>query len=185
MELYSIFIDGLIVPEYCVEHNIPFDDVLKRFRRMRPNTKIKDWTDSALVKYIIVMFHKKKNKSDKVKYLSSDDEIFEEARKNKIMAANVRGAINRGLKKNPNASPEELATSYIERTKHRIVYTCDQRPLEKVCFDLGIRAEAVRSIFRDLYPEDVRYNMTKEELDDAVKVIVYDVAVNTAYKSKK
>lgn len=189
MEIYNLVIDGLIVPEYCVVHNIPFNDVLKRFRRMRsnPNKKIAKISDLELVKYIIRVFYKNSyDKSDECKFKIGDKGYTKVARENNILPVNLRGAIIRGLNKNPNASVDAIANRYIQKRK-RIghIYTCEQRPLKEVCSDLDLRAQTAECIFREQYPKDVRDYMTQDEIDTAFTEIVYCLAVRKANKRKK
>lgn len=159
-------------------------DIEKCLNRMKKSNNGKKHTDEFLIDYILKTFYKKKrtNSPFKCKYFIDDKPSAEFARENGVLPYNINNAIHRGLKKNPNASAEELAKSYVERTKKRIIYTCDGYPLPIACKRAGVSNSEALKVFHEEYQEPER--MTKEEIDDAFKEIV-GLLKNKPKKAKK
>jgi hypothetical protein len=77
MELNSVMYQGMTVPEYCKENNIPFKSVLEVYRRMINNKKLKI-TEEEMIDYIIkrVQSHIKIGKIKTKKVDENESEMY-------------------------------------------------------------------------------------------------------------
>ena len=173
MELKNMIYGGKLFPDFCIEKNIPFKEFESRFKRMRNNKKLNNYSDEYLIDYIIRNFYKDKQKTNspyKCKYYVGELTATEYARKNGMIPGSVKGAIHSGLLKNPNAEVEELAISFVERNKERIRYTYENYPLTEACRKYHLSYTNIMMVFYEEYPN--REKMTQEEANQAIKEIV-------------
>lgn len=147
-------------------------EIEKRLNRMKKSNNGKIHSDEFLIDYILKSFYKKKgtNSPLKCKYFIDGKPSAEFARENGVLPYNVNNAINRGLKKDPQASVDIIAKSYVERHKRRLILTCNNYPLSIACDMAGVSRYEVVRMFKRKYP-DVKF-MEQEEIDAALVEIV-------------
>ena len=166
MELRSFMYKDMLVPEYCVKRDIPFREVDARYNRMRKNKKLDKFDDEYLVDYIFRTFYPDKPKTNSpynCKYFVDDVPVSEFAKQNKMTVFSVRGAIRRGLKKDPEVDTSRVAKEFVKRSKDKIIYTYENK-----MFNLS-NATVLR-IFHEENPDSDK--MTIEEINAAIKEIV-------------
>lgn len=183
MELKDMSYNGVLIPTFCAEKEIPFKEIEDRFKRMRKNKKLDKYTDEDLIEYIIKTFYSRKiNCPFERKYFVGETPLSEFARKNGVSPYSIKGAVHRGLKKDTNANVEELARAFIERNKNKFMYTYEGYPLSIACRKFGLSNVGVLKIFHDNYPDSD--NMTEEEINYAIKDII-DTLRETGIKKGK
>lgn len=171
MDLRTYIYKEQIFPEYCVINKIPFDDVNERYERMRKNKRLNKYSDDYLIDYIIRTFYSKTTRPQhKSKYYVGDLTATEFAKQNGMLPSSVKGAIYSGLVKNPDASTDELAISFVKRNKDRNKYTYENYPLTYACRKYHLSYANIMKVFYEEYPN--KDKMTQSEVDAAIKEIV-------------
>lgn len=173
MELRSFMYKDMLVPEYCAKRDIPFREVDARYNRMRKNKKLDKFDDEYLVDYIFRTFYPDKPKTNSpynCKYFVDDVPVSEFAKQNKMTVFSVRGAIRRGLKKDPEVDTSRVAKEFVKRSKDKIIYTYDNYPLPIACKMFNLSNATVLRIFHEENPDSDK--MTIKEINAAIKEIV-------------
>ena len=148
MELRIMNYNGVLLPDFCAEKDIPFKELEDRFKRMRKNKKLNNYSDEDLVDYIIRTFYSRKtNCPFEKKYFVGDTPLSEYARKNGVSPYSIKGAVHTGLKRDPNANVEELAMSFVDRNRNKFKYTYEGYPLSIACRKYGLSNADVLRIF--------------------------------------
>ena len=149
VELMDLIYDGVLLPKYCVDNNIPYNDIVKIYRRQRKNKKLDKKTDIELVENIInnIIYHRQ-NRVPESKYYVYGMSLSDYARMKNIHPTALRSAIKRGLLKDPNASLEKLADEFIDRLNNKTTYFYDGYPLLIFCKEHGLSSY---DIMREYY----------------------------------
>ena len=180
MELREYEYNGKLIPDTCIERNTTYEEFEKRFNRMRNNKKLDIYSDEYLIDYIFRNFYPIKSRTNSPfasKYFVDDDPLAEYARKNGVLTISVRGAVQKGVRANPNADTTKIAKDFVERNRNKIIYRYDNYPLSIALRRLNINRSTIMNIFYDIYPN--YKDMSQEEVDAAIKGLV------DAYLKKK